>query len=304
MKTFKEAHAKDNVKQKDIGPNTKAVIKGAKTSFLKTLHRHNFGQSGGGEHHFTPHVEAELKSRGLKLDKNGYMTEDTIPPFKQFIEENAFNWKSTKSEIDHTMETHEAAYKADGNKVGKKSKDLIKNTKTSHLKSLHKWNYGYASTHPLTTHVETELASRGLRKTKNGLMTEDTIPSFKQFIEENAFNWKSTKSEIDWKNLDKDSPAKVATSTGGTVYKARETERDAETGGKKITPKQSVGRPTGEYGSYKIDKAKRDDPKYKAELAAKVRAAKADGFAARDEFKKGMDAALRKRQLELAGLDK
>ena len=65
--------------------------------------------------------------------------------------------------------------------------------------------------------------------------------------------------------------------------------------------KKGVGRPKGEYGSYKIDKSKRQDPEYKKELSAKVRAAKADGFAARKEFKDLMDKALRQREKELFG---
>ena len=133
---------------------------------------------------------------------------------------------------------------------------------------------------------------------------ETNVVTFKQFVDENSpFNYKTYKSQIDWSDMDKKGPAKVATSTG-TVYKAREGSRNAETGTDTSKEKKNVGRPAGEYGSYKIDKEKRNDPKYKAELAAKVRAAKAEGFAARDEFKKSLDAALKKRQLEIAGLDK
>ena len=65
--------------------------------------------------------------------------------------------------------------------------------------------------------------------------------------------------------------------------------------------KKGVGRPKGDYGSYKIDQKKRQDPKYKEELSAKVRAAKEDGFAARKEFKDLMNTALKKREQELFG---
>ena len=67
--------------------------------------------------------------------------------------------------------------------------------------------------------------------------------------------------------------------------------------------KKSVGRPAGQYGSYKIDKAARDTEDYKKNLSAKVVAAKAEGFQARDEFKRSMHAAIMKKQLELAGIN-
>ncbi len=65
--------------------------------------------------------------------------------------------------------------------------------------------------------------------------------------------------------------------------------------------KKGVGRPAGDYGSYKIDKSKRDTPEYKAQLSAKVKAAKADGFEARKQFKDLMNTALKKREKELFG---
>ena len=117
-------------------------------------------------------------------------------------------------------------------------------------------------------------------------------------IDENSpFDWKKKPSEIDWTSKDKDN---VKQTDGGMVHKARETARNAERGG--AAEKKAVGRPQGEYGSYKIDKATRDDPEYKKALSAKVRAAKAEGLAARSDYKKSMDAAIKKRQLEIAGL--
>lgn len=119
----------------------------------------------------------------------------------------------------------------------------------------------------------------------------------KHMNESSPFDWKKGKSEIDWKSDDK---APAQSKEGGTVYKAREGSRNAETGG--AAPKKSVGRPAGEYGGYKIDKATRDSKEYKDALSAKVRAAKAEGFQVRDEFKKGMTDAIKKRQLEIAGI--
>ncbi len=121
------------------------------------------------------------------------------------------------------------------------------------------------------------------------LKEEETV------VENSPFDWKG-KSSIFTK---KDEPTTSA--QGGTIYKARETARNAETGGEK--EKQSVGRPKGEYGSYKIDKAKREDPEYKKKLSQKVMAAKKDNFAIRDEFKKQMHDALLRHQLRLAGHD-
>jgi hypothetical protein len=116
-----------------------------------------------------------------------------------------------------------------------------------------------------------------------------------QLGENSPFDWKNHKSTIDWSGKKK-SPE--TSKEGGTIYKARETTRDSESGG--AAPKKEVGRPAGEYGNYKIDKASRDSKEYKDALSKKVRDAKADGFAARDDFKKLMDTAIKKRQLELA----
>lgn len=115
---------------------------------------------------------------------------------------------------------------------------------------------------------------------------------------ESVFDWKKTKSEIDWKSDDK---KPEQSKEGGTVYKARDKERNAETGGD--APKKSVGRPQGDYGSYKIDKATRDDPKYKSELSKKVMASKAEGFKDREQWKHSMHAEIMKKQLQSAGLN-
>ncbi len=73
---------------------------------------------------------------------------------------------------------------------------------------------------------------------------------------------------------------------------------------KPVDTKKGVGRPAGNYGAYKIDKEKRNSDVYKAELSAKVKAAKADGFEARKQFKELMNAALKKREQELFGESK
>lgn len=123
------------------------------------------------------------------------------------------------------------------------------------------------------------------------------FPSFSEFIDENSpFDWKNKKSEIDWSGK----KGEVKHTDTGLVHKAREGSRNAETGSH--AEKKAVGRPAGSYGSYKIDKATRDDPEYKKNLSAKVRAAKAEGLAVRGEYKSHMDAAIKKRQLELAGI--
>jgi hypothetical protein len=125
-------------------------------------------------------------------------------------------------------------------------------------------------------------------------------------LDESPFDWKKDKSVIDWhdgKKKEKDSVA------AGGVHKARNADgdenfkdRNAETGGAKA--KQNVGRPAGKYDKdYKIDRAKRDTPEYKAELSKKVMAAKADNFKVRGEFKQALDAGIKKRQLEIAGID-
>jgi hypothetical protein len=64
--------------------------------------------------------------------------------------------------------------------------------------------------------------------------------------------------------------------------------------------KSAVGRPAGKYGSYKIDKDKRQSPEYKADLSKKIMAAKAENFAIRGDYKKAMNDAIKKRQLELS----
>ena len=108
------------------------------------------------------------------------------------------------------------------------------------------------------------------------------------------FDLKNYKSQIDWSS---DGPKKVITSTG-TIHKARLTSRNAETGG--AAEKKSVGRPEGNYdGAYKIDKAKRDSKEYKDALSAKVRKTKADGFAARKDFKTLLGSAIKARQAEI-----
>lgn len=108
------------------------------------------------------------------------------------------------------------------------------------------------------------------------------------------FDWKNQPSAIKWNDDKADNSGVHKGTYGSDSHKAKGDGTPEE--------KRGRGRPKGEYGSYKIDKAKRDDPEYKQQLSAKVRAAKAEGFAARKEFKDSMNAAIKKRQLELAGI--
>jgi len=114
-------------------------------------------------------------------------------------------------------------------------------------------------------------------------------------LDENSpFDWKSTKSSIDWKAaMSKDKFAAPKHEDDGVT---RHKQGDKP---KFKAPKKSVGRPDGAYGSYKIDRGARDGDDYKAALSAKVRAAKADGFAARNTFKELMNHAIKQRQAEL-----
>lgn len=119
----------------------------------------------------------------------------------------------------------------------------------------------------------------------------EAFKNSKAHVDESTFDWKKNKSEIDWTGKEP-----TISNDGGTIHKARTTSRNAETGTK---DKQSVGRPKGQYGTYKIDAATRDDPEYKKSLSQKVMAAKKDGFEARTDFKTSLTAAIKKRQSEL-----
>jgi len=119
-------------------------------------------------------------------------------------------------------------------------------------------------------------------------------PSFKDYVDEGAFDWKTNKSEIDWHSDDKKTSKSAE---GGTIHHAREKARNPESSNP--ADKKGRGRPSGKYGAYDIDKGNRDSKEYKDALSKKVMAAKSDGFAARKEFKGSMDAAIRKRQADL-----
>jgi hypothetical protein len=135
----------------------------------------------------------------------------------------------------------------------------------------------------------TKESDRLKKKTKNESL------SFKQFIDESSpFDWKNTKSEIDWKSDDK-------TSDKGGVHKGTYgSEEHKAKGDGSVAPKRGRGRPAGSYqGEYK-----KRDPAGKAASAQKTMASKADGFVARDEYKQYMHDAIKKRQLQLAGITK
>lgn len=121
----------------------------------------------------------------------------------------------------------------------------------------------------------------------------------KHGISESVFDWKKNKSEVDWKSDDKktDKSGEHKGTYGSDTHVA---PNDRKADGTSNVPKKSVGRPAGEYqGQYKIDRAKREDPKNKEELSKKVMAAKAEGFKVRAEYKAAMETAIKKRQEEL-----
>ena len=131
----------------------------------------------------------------------------------------------------------------------------------------------------------------------------------KHGISESVFDWKKNKSEVDWKSDDKktDKSGEHKGTYGSDTHVA---PNDRKADGTSNVPKKSVGRPAGEYqGQYKIDRAKREDPKNKEELSKKIMAAKAKNFATRKdpnsdysigkEFQQGLQAAIKKRQEEL-----
>jgi hypothetical protein len=135
-------------------------------------------------------------------------------------------------------------------------------------------------------------------KHDNGKKSYQRIANVK-FVKESLdetspFDWKGTKSSIDWKAAMKADKYAAPSHEDDGVTRHKQGDKP-----KVKPPKKSVGRPEGSYGSYKIDRGTRDAPDYKEALSAKVRAAKADGFAARNDFKKMMDDAIKKRQSEL-----
>lgn len=126
------------------------------------------------------------------------------------------------------------------------------------------------------------------KKTKPKSVSEDTM------AESSPFDWKGKKSEIDWKSDDKEPThdGKHKGTYGSEEHKAK--------GDGSVAPKKSVGRPAGSYqGEYK-----KRDAAGKAASLAKSMASKAEGLAVRKEFKGSMDAAIKKRQLQIAGITK
>ena len=109
------------------------------------------------------------------------------------------------------------------------------------------------------------------------------------------------KSVIDWSDMGGSKPQKKYDDSDDDIYGASSKVHKAKPPAAQPKEKKNVGRPAGDYGTYKIDAAKRNSDVYKAEISAKVKAAKADGFAARNQFKELMDKALRQREKELFG---
>ena len=180
--------------------------------------------------------------------------------------------------------THSAASTAHKNHP-EKSKLMIEDTKYPMISFKDYLQIKEEQEHKLDMQI---LAARRLSKNES---VEESSP----------FDWKKTKSEINWKADEtgyKDNTGKHKGTYGSETHVAPSEKNMPK-------EKKSVGRPVGAYDkNYKIDRSKRDTKEYKDALSAKVRATKADGFAARDEFRKGMDAAIKKHQLKLAGIDK
>lgn len=210
--------------------------------------------------------------------------------------------KATKKQFDNDMKESEdnlAAYKKaratkeiGENKLDELSNDTLQNYENKSSKRIaDKFNSG--------NKVGTSAALRGLGRVTRKLRGVGP-GAVKKGVDEGVFDWKDNKSEIDWSNKKK---KPEVSKEGGTIHRAREHERNAETGGN--AAKKAVGRPAGTYnGSYNIDKEKRSDPEYKKQLSAKIMAAKKDNFVVRKEFKTSMNDALKKRQLELAAANK
>ena len=117
-----------------------------------------------------------------------------------------------------------------------------------------------------------------------------------------AERWDDVKNGPDWSKYGLSSSDKnVKKTSTGLVHKARETARNPEGGD---VEKRGRGRPAGEHGTYKIDKAKRDDPEYKQKLSQKVMAAKAENFKIRKDFKDSMNSAIKTHQAKLYASNK
>ena len=125
---------------------------------------------------------------------------------------------------------------------------------------------------------------------------EQSLGDYAQEVQE-GYN-DAYKSKIDWSDMGGRKPQ--YDDNDDDIYGSSSTVHKAKKPAAVPKEKKSVGRPAGDYGTYKIDTHKRNSDVYKAELSKKVQAAKAEGFEARKQFKDLMDAAIKKRQLEIA----
>ena len=125
---------------------------------------------------------------------------------------------------------------------------------------------------------------------------EQSLSDYAQEVQE-GYN-DAYKSKIDWSDMGGKKPQ--YDDNDDDIYGSSSTVHRAKKPTAVPKEKKSVGRPAGDYGTYKIDTNKRNSDVYKAELSKKVQAAKAEGFAARKQFKDIMDTAIKKRQLEIA----
>jgi hypothetical protein len=131
---------------------------------------------------------------------------------------------------------------------------------------------------------------------------DDQIAAATAKLNEAAFDWGKTKPDVSWLHGkgDKSTTKKTDGGLKHTGTYGSETHKAPDKAGKP-EEKKSVGRPAGSYGgAYKIDKGARDSKEYKDSLSAKVRAAKAQGFADRAYFKDMMNASLLQHAKNLA----
>jgi hypothetical protein len=119
-------------------------------------------------------------------------------------------------------------------------------------------------------------------------------------LKESAFDWKKpSEPRYDWSKLDKDANKKFddASEDGVTVHKAgQKPKKDPN------AVKKAVGRPAGEYmGGYKLKGGSDRGAKIGAKVHTPERAANyKEMIDSRNHFKEVMNAAIKKRQAELA----
>ena len=196
--------------------------------------------------------------------------------------------KKAQDRIKESTELEEAVYQVthDGHSTGEGNYKIFPKGKT--YTNLRTNYYGSANK---TAKLLKDKGFVNVQVKKNGIaVTESNSKELDEVV--SPFDWKKYTTQTS--KPEGNSGVHKGT-YGSDTHKAKGSGEPEE--------KRGRGRPKGDYGSYKIDKATRDDPEYKQQLSAKVRAAKAEGFKARDEFKHAMHQEIMKKQLAAAGLD-